>query len=89
MKHSFNHDSSYGNRPRYQKITSLDDVVSGVATAQCIDGVLRVNRQSTDMFAGLKDSGNYHLLDYPLFYLDIRENAKLRIEEFFQEETSP
>lgn len=89
VKHRFNEDSSYGNRPRYQKITSLDDVVSGVATAQCIDGVLRVNRQSADMFAGLKDNGSYHLLDYPLFYLDIRDNAKLRIEEFFQEETIP
>ena len=33
--------------------------------------------------AGTVDaSGNYHMLDYPLFYMNIRNNAKLRTNRY-------
>lgn len=36
-----------------------------------------------DVF-GLPNITNYHLLDYPLFHMDIRENAILRVRTYLQ-----
>ncbi len=30
--------------------------------------------------------GNYHGLDYPVFHMDIRENAKLRVQTFLAQQ---
>ena len=35
---------------------------------------------STGTFSG--SGGNYHGLDYALFYMDIRENAKLKVNTY-------
>ena len=49
-------------------------------SAQCKDGGLRVPDVSTlDYPVQETQPGNYHLLDYELFFQDIRDNAKLRV----------
>jgi len=53
--------------------------------AQCKDGVLFITDQSDTIFGeqgGSFGGGNYHGLDYPVFHMDIRENAKLRVQTF-------
>jgi hypothetical protein len=36
--------------------------------------------------AGTVDaSGNYHMLDYSLFYMNIRNNAKLRANRYMEQ----
>ena len=53
------------------------------AWAECKDGLLYVADQADTPFANLIIPGkNYHGLDYPLFYMDIRENVRLRVETF-------
>jgi hypothetical protein len=53
--------------------------------AQCRGGWLYVQDQRGSEFdeAGTVDeSGNYHMLDYSLFYMNIHNNAKLRSNRF-------
>lgn len=53
--------------------------------AQCRDGWLNVQDQQGSEFdkAGTVDaSGNYHMLDYSLFYMNIRNNAMLRTNRY-------
>ncbi len=59
--------------------------------AQCKAGVLFISDQTDSNFGstGGFGGGNYHGLDYPVFHMDIRENTKLRVARFFQEQTSP
>jgi len=56
--------------------------------AQCRDGWLYVQDQTGSEFdeAGTLDtSGNYHMLDYALFYMNIRNNAKLRANRYMEQ----
>ena len=53
--------------------------------AQCKNGVLYISDQSDTVFGqqgGSFGGGNYHGLDYSVFYMDIRENAKLRVQTY-------
>jgi hypothetical protein len=54
--------------------------------AACEHGQLMVADQSHTAFRGFEigKTGNYHGLDYPLFYMDIRENAGARIAAYMQ-----
>jgi hypothetical protein len=55
--------------------------------AACRDGRLTVADQSGGPFAwGDVGGGNYHALDYPLFAIDIRENAQLRAQAWLKEQ---
>ena len=51
--------------------------------AECIGGRLYITDQSDTPF-GERGSfaGTYHGLDYPIFYMDIRDNAQLRVRMF-------
>jgi hypothetical protein len=53
--------------------------------AQCRDGFLFVKDQSGGVLAKGAAGGNYHGLDYPLFALDIRENAEARVAAFLSQ----
>jgi hypothetical protein len=56
--------------------------------AQCRNGWLNVQDQQGSEFdvAGTVDaSGNYHMLDYSLFYMNIRNNAKLRANRYMEQ----
>lgn len=53
--------------------------------AQCRDGWLYVQDQQgseLDVASTVDASGNYHMLDYSLFYMNIRNNAKLRANQY-------
>jgi hypothetical protein len=74
-----------------------DDAAQGVAFeplkapiprhtwAECKDGLLIVADQAGGPFAwGDMGGKNYHGLDYPLFHMDIRENARVRTAAYLQ-----
>jgi len=53
--------------------------------AECKDGFLVVADQGGGPFDGVDLGGkNYHGLDYPLFHMDIRENARVRAGAYLQ-----
>ena len=54
--------------------------------AQCRNGILTVADQSGGPFGKIDIGGkNYHGLDYPLFAMDIRENAKARVAAYLSQ----
>jgi hypothetical protein len=66
---------------------ALQAPVANAVQAQCKDGFLFITDQSDNEFGlvgGSSGSANYHGLDYPIFHMDIRENAKLRSEQFLR-----
>lgn len=58
-------------------------IVPGVSDAQIADGVLRINKPK---FKGsfLFHFNNYHIVDYNLFYINIRENVNNRVNFFLE-----
>jgi len=56
--------------------------------AQCKEGSLFVRNQDGTGFEkmGSGNMGSYHGLDYALFYMNIRNNAKLRSNQFFDDQ---
>ncbi|MFT4519682.1 MAG: hypothetical protein ACI9JM_002079 [Halioglobus sp.] len=93
------HVGALGTSGDYNLEFSGDDKAQGVEfgalgaplpnflEAQCAGGKLYVTDQSDTPF-GAKGSmgGSYHGLDYPLFYMDIRENVQLRVDTFLAEQ---
>jgi hypothetical protein len=59
--------------------------VRGVASAQCEGGVLRTNDIEPGLFDGQSWGGNYHSLDYALYYQSIRENAQVRVDAWWRQ----
>ena len=60
-------------------------VEAGIADAQCIDGVLVVSEVRSDHYSSeLFGEGNYHVYDYSLFHMNIRDNAVLRTETYLR-----
>ena len=61
----------------------LDPPLKAWTWAECRNGFLTVADQSATLFAKMDLGGrNYHGLDYPLFAMDIRENAKARVAAY-------
>lgn len=61
----------------------LEGPVEGLTWAECGDGILYVRDLAGTPYAGPDLGGkNYHGLDYPLFHMDIRENAIARAAAF-------
>lgn len=61
----------------------------GTLDAQCKDGLLYITDQSETDFGNVGGSfggGNYHGLDYPVFHMDIRENALLRTQTYVEKQ---
>ena len=66
--------------PTDQIFTPLEAPLKKYVQAQCKDGALFASDQTGTKFQTFSGSGgNYHGLDYALFYMDIRENAKLKV----------
>jgi len=58
------------------------ELIAAVADARCLDGRLLVSELRSDKFGGGPVSlgeDNYHVLDYSLFYLNLRRNAVDRV----------
>ena len=70
----------FTGRAAGRKFTELPAPVEHMISARCSDGVLYVPKikQSYEMFG----KGNYHIYDIHLFYMDIRENAAVRVSSF-------
>jgi hypothetical protein len=71
--------------PSGDTITALDAPSVGHTWAQCRDGTLFVANQTGTAFGGagaFGDEANYHMLDYSLFHMNIRNNAILRVRAF-------
>ena len=60
-----------------------------MTTAKCQDGVLYVTTLSEQMLSEGWTLGNtYHMLDYNLFAIDIRQNAQLRVKTYLDMQQS-
>ncbi|HBZ49750.1 MAG TPA: hypothetical protein DEO43_05470 [Halieaceae bacterium] len=79
VTHNFIRDFGPTDVPRGDKITNLEKLEVSLTKAQCVDGILRVDRLPEDYAKGLTINGNYHILDFSLFYGDIQQNAEDRI----------
>jgi hypothetical protein len=82
VDHPFTIDFGPTDAPRDTTIQRLRALRVSLTGAQCQGGVLRVDRLSPDEFLNLSAVGNYHLLDFSLFYADIQQNAKDRITAY-------
>ncbi len=59
--------------------------IKALTWAECRRGLLIVAEQTGGPMDGLDVGGqNYHGLDYPLFHMDIRENARVRAMAYLQ-----
>jgi hypothetical protein len=59
----------------------LGAALKGYTRAECRGGILYVDDQPSEPFGKLDMGGrNYHGLDYPLFAIDIRDNAIARVK---------
>lgn len=71
--------------PQGVEFKPLKAPVKAWTWAECRQGLLTVADQSGGPFDGLDMGGkNYHGLDYPLFHMDIRENAWARAAAYLQ-----
>jgi hypothetical protein len=72
------------DEPHGIQYTELASPLPGHTWAQCRHGTLFVEEQLEEPFVTytLAPGKNYHGLDYPLFYMDIRENAKARVRAY-------
>lgn len=81
---SWKADNEY--MPKENNLGSLQKgfirIIPSIADAKCDEGVLWVHKVAEEGFPTLEFGKNYHLLDFNLFYMNIRENAKLRIKSF-------
>lgn len=70
--------------PLKEEFAPLKKPIPGHTWAQCREGTLFVADQKGTVFDVMAFGGekSYHGLDYALFYMDIRENAKLRVNTF-------
>ncbi|MCR9277699.1 MAG: DUF3089 domain-containing protein [Pseudomonadaceae bacterium] len=58
-------------------------VIDGAADGQCANGLLTISELRSDSGFNLQmGTGNYHVYDFSLFYFNIRENAKARVDAF-------
>ncbi|NBC20760.1 MAG: DUF3089 domain-containing protein [Alphaproteobacteria bacterium] len=65
--------------------TERNGVIAQAADARCQDGRLFISEIRTDAFDDLPmdlGPGNYHLLDYALYWSNLRENVARRVEAF-------
>ncbi|MGD8307796.1 MAG: DUF3089 domain-containing protein [Chromatiales bacterium] len=60
----------------------FDRIDPGVTDARCVGGKLWVHKPDPDGYIAL--GRNLHLMDYNLFYANIRENARQRVQAFLK-----
>jgi hypothetical protein len=69
--------------PKGESFGPLEAPLKQYVQAQCKNGLLFVTDQTGTRFQAFGGSkGNYHGLDYALFYMDIRENAILKVKTY-------
>ena len=69
--------------PKGENFGPLEAPIKQYVQAQCKNGILFASDQTGTRFQAFGGSvGNYHGLDYALFYMDIRENAMLKVKTY-------
>ncbi len=61
--------------------------IPGAADAQCVAGALRLTEIRTDAFAYIPATlgkDNFHVLDYSLYYMNVRQNGIDRVEAYLE-----
>lgn len=78
----WNPDTAYAGKDQHLGSVppTFDKIHKQSVDAKCVNGKLWVHLPSDISYwvAGL----NYHVLDYNLFYLDVRDNVKTRVKQF-------
>lgn len=69
----------FSSAPIGLKVVGLKKPRPKLLTAQCVKGVLRVPDLDGKYPVTETQSGNYHMMDYELFWLDIRQNVQQRV----------
>jgi hypothetical protein len=61
-----------------------ETLLVAIADARCDDGLLYVSEIRSDVYADLPNmgKGNHHLIDYSLFWSNIRKNVSERVAAF-------
>jgi len=74
------------NRPANVTLDGLPPLRDALTWAECRDGLLYVASQKDTVFreVGADPSGDYHLIDYSLFYQSIKQNALARTQRFVE-----
>ena len=76
------------DEPRGETFGPLEAPIKQYVQAECKNGILFASDQSGTRFQGFGgSSGNYHGLDFALFYMDIRENAILKVKTYLKSNT--
>ncbi len=60
-----------------------DKIITNVCGAKCSNGILEIQKPESGHFTSLGFK-NYHLHDYGLFYINIRQNVALRIQKYME-----
>lgn len=76
----------FSDEPLGFEVDALSEPSTELLAARCKDQALRVpDLEELGYPATETTPGNYHLLDYRVFYIDIRKNAVARTDAFFDE----
>lgn len=70
------------DQPTGLRIDGLGTPIPNHSTAQIRDGFLFVPEPKEDDLKRMSMEGGYHIYDYNLFYMNIRQNAQDRVEAF-------
>ena len=82
---NFSIDFGRDDDPQGETFGPLEAPIKHYVQAQCKDGILFASDQTGTRFQGFGGSnGNYHGLDFALFYMDIRENAILKVNTYLE-----
>jgi hypothetical protein len=77
-----------GSLPFGSKAAPISAVMPGLTGAKCVDGLLIVSPPKDARGFGLgARSGDYHIYDYNLFYMNIRVNLAERVAAFLKQQT--
>ncbi len=68
-------------------LKNFDKVIPAVTDAQIKDAVVRINKPHIAGAAFIKIN-NYHIADYNLFYMNVRQNAVDRVNAFLKKNQS-
>jgi len=83
---SWKRDSAYAPAALHKGSVPVkfDRIDTGIVDAQCSpQHIIWVHKPKAKGYTRRK---NYHILDYNLFYMNVRENVKLRVENFLLKE---
>jgi hypothetical protein len=82
---TWKNDSTYASRDLNKGgiLRNFNKVIPRICDAQVLDGVVRIHKPHF-FWSPFFNYKNYHIVDYNLFYMNIRENVQLRTLKFLE-----